>query len=58
MPLRREVATLSWFGEDSGRAVILVVFSPDGNNLAVLTRDGRLTVLRAAAFEQTDGGQP
>jgi WD40 repeat protein len=57
VPLRREVGTLRWFGEDSGWAITLVAFSPDGNNLAVLTRNGNLTVLRAANFEQAEGAE-
>ncbi|HEY5910289.1 MAG TPA: protein kinase [Verrucomicrobiae bacterium] len=35
-------------------AVVRVLFTPDGNSLAVLTEDGRLKLLRAVALQDAD----
>ena len=34
--------------------ITFVEFSPDGNNLATITRNGTLKLLRASPFSETD----
>jgi WD40 repeat protein len=56
VPRKREVATLNpYIGSESPvDGIGFVKFSPDGNNLATITGDGRLRLLRASPFSETD----
>jgi WD40 repeat protein len=56
IPLRREVTTLKLYPPLTGDEddLLHVSFSPDGNNLTTLTRYGKLKLLRAASFWETD----
>jgi hypothetical protein len=53
--LRREAAILRLFGNSSSRLaeeIRPLTFSPDGNNVAGVTQDGRLMLLRAATLDE------
>jgi WD40 repeat protein/predicted Ser/Thr protein kinase len=53
--LRREAAILRLFGANHSRLaeeIRPLTFSPDGNNVAGVTQDGRLILLRAATLDE------
>jgi WD40 repeat protein/predicted Ser/Thr protein kinase len=53
--LRREAAVLRLFGSSHSRLaeeIRPLTFSPDGNNVAGVTQDGRLILLRAATLDE------
>jgi WD40 repeat protein len=56
VPRQCELATLNLYprSEDEYEEITFVEFSPDGNNLAPITRNGTLKLLRAAPFSETD----
>jgi WD40 repeat protein len=43
---------------EMGSPIQLVLFSPDGNALAIVTEAGTLRVFRAATLAEADGDQP
>jgi len=53
---RRELATLDLYPGSTGELdeITFVEFSPDGNNLVTITRNGTLKLLRASPFAETD----
>ena len=57
VPRQREMATLNLYpGSLNGELdeITFVEFSPDGNNLATITNNGTLKLLRASPFSETD----
>ncbi|MCI0541037.1 MAG: protein kinase [Verrucomicrobiales bacterium] len=59
IPMQREVTTLKLYPPLTGdeEDLLSIAFSPDGNNLATLTRYGKLKLLRAATFQETDAAR-
>jgi WD40 repeat protein len=59
IPLRREVTVLKLYPPVTGDEddLLFVGFSPDGNNLATLTRYGKFNLLRAASLTETDAAE-
>jgi WD40 repeat protein/predicted Ser/Thr protein kinase len=56
VPRQRELATFTLYPGSVGEReeIMFVEFSPDGNNLATITRNGTLKLLRASPFSETD----
>jgi WD40 repeat protein len=59
VPRQREVTTLNLYpgSQDELEEITFVEFSPDGNNLATITRSGNLMLLRAPPFSETDSSK-